>query len=272
MPYDAKTELDRVRKYYANDSLQKRFSALVTGESGSGKTFLLSTARFPIHIDSFDAGGSKSLRKWIERGDVIADTQWEREDPYDPKVFGEWMRTVDIRMQTGYFNMFGTYALDSASSWGDAVMNYQLGKVQKAGEAPKWNRDYTPQKTLMINYLKKLMNLPCDFILTGHLRQLEETIGQTKDGTDIKRVYYRFFTTGQAMVTIPMQFDELYVLTGHETSSGLKRELLVESQGKYIARSRLKGSNMLSDKEDPDIKKILKKVGIECTDKPKLNL
>ena len=272
MAYDAKTELRRVRDYYANDSLQKRFSALVTGESGSGKTFLISTARFPVHIDSFDAGGSKSVRKWIDSGDIIADTQWEREDPYDPKVFGEWMKAIDIRLRTGYFDMFGTYVLDSASSWGDAVMNYQLGKASHAGEAPKWNRDYTPQKTFMINYIKKLMNLPCDFILTGHLKTLEEVVGTTKDGNEIKKVSYRFFTTGQAMVTIPMQFDELYVLRGIETSSGIKRELMIDSQGKYIARSRLKGDGRLNDVEEPNIKKLLKKLGLAWEDKPKLEL
>jgi hypothetical protein len=272
MPYDAKAELKRVREYYTQDNLQKRFSALVTGESGSGKTFLLSTARFPVHIDSFDAGGTKCLRRWIESGDIIADTQWEREDPYDPKVFGEWMKTVDIRLRTGYFNMFGTYALDSASAFGDAVMNHQLGKSDKAGEAPKWNRDYTPQKTWMINYIKKLMNLPCDFILTGHLRQMEEVLGQTKEGSDIKRVYYRFFTTGQAMVTIPMQFDELYVLRGVESSSGVKRELLIDAQGKYIARSRLKADGKLNDVEEPNVKKLLKKISLPWEDKPKLEL
>jgi len=270
MPYDAKTELERVRNYYKSDSLQKRFSALVTGESGSGKTFLLSTARFPIHIDSFDPGGTKCLRKWIESGDIIADTQWEREDPYDPKVFGEWMKAVDIRMKTGYFDMFGTYALDSASSWGDAVMNYQLGKADHAGGAPKWNRDYTPQKTFMINYVKKLMNLSCDFIFLGHLKMLEEVVGQTKEGSDLKKVSYRFFTTGQAMVTIPMQFDELYVLKGEETSSGIRRELLIDSQGKYIARSRLKADGKLNDKEEPNIKKLLKKLNLSFEDKPKL--
>ena len=270
--YDSKTELQRVRDYYASDRLQQRFSALVTGQSGSGKTFLCSTARFPIHIDSFDPGGTKSVRKWINSGDIIADTQWEREDPYDPKVFGEWMKTVDIRLRTGYFDMFGTYVLDSASTWGDAVMNYQLGKADKAGEAPKWNRDYTPQKTLMINYIKKLMNLPCDFILTGHLRTMEETIGQTKDGETLKKVSYRFFTTGQAMVTIPLQFDELYVLQGIETSSGFRHELLIESQDKYVARSRLKGDGQLNAREDANIKKLLKKIGLPWEDKPKLEV
>jgi hypothetical protein len=72
------------------------------------------------------------------------------------------------------------------------------------------------------------------------------------------------------MVTIPMQFDELYVIQGTETSSGIKRELLIDSQGKYVARSRLKGDGQLSDKEEPNIKKILKKIGLPNEDKPKL--
>ena len=76
MAYDAKAELARVKKYYDQDPLQKRFSAIISGDSGSGKTYLLRTARFPVHIDSFDPGGTKCLEPWIKKGDIIADTQW----------------------------------------------------------------------------------------------------------------------------------------------------------------------------------------------------
>ena len=272
MPYDFKDEVKRVKDYYNSDPLQQRFSALVTGPSGSGKTFMLRTGRFPVHVDSFDPGGTKCLKKWIDAGHIIADTQWESEDPYDPKRFGEWMAAVDLRLKIGYFDHFGTYALDSASTWGDAVMNYQLEKVGKAGEAPKWNRDYTPQKTFMINYIKKLMKLKCDFIMTGHLEEKEETIGQTKGGEAIKRYFYRFMTTGKATVTIPLQFDELYVIEGEDSSTGVKRKLITESQGKYYARSRLKGDGVLSHVEEPDIKKLLKKVGLDWDDKPRLEV
>lgn len=272
MAYDAMSELKRVTDYYNNDKLQKRFSALITGESGSGKTYLVRTCRLPIHIDSFDPGGTKCLMKDIRStdnptGQIIADTTFEKEDPYHPTKFAEWMRTVDIRLRSNYFDMFGTYVLDSASTWGDAAMNYQLGKVDKAGDAPKWNRDYSPQKALMINYIKKLMNLPCDFIFLGHLKMIEEVVGMTKEGTELKKVKYRFLTTGQATVTIPLQFDELYVLTSKDTSSGLKREMLIDSQGTYIARSRLKGGGKLNSVEEPDIKKLLKKVGLDWKDK-----
>ena len=270
MPYDKLSELARVRKYYSGDPRQKRFSALVTGETGSGKTFMLRTARKPVHIDSFDPGGSKCLAPWIKKGDVIVDSSWEAEDPFAPDKFAEWMKSVDIRIQTGYFDMFGTYVIDSASTWGDAVMNYQLNLKGRAGESPKWSHDYVPQKNYMINYIKKLMNLSCDFILTGHLRDIEETIGHNKAGEPIKRTKYRFLTTGQAVVTIPLQFDELYVIVGESSSSGVKRSMLIDSQGTYIARSRLKSDGKLEATEDPDIRKILKKIGLTWEDKTRL--
>jgi hypothetical protein len=270
MPLDIKVEINKIKAHYESDPLQQRFSALVTGESGSGKTFLCRTARRPIHIDSFDPGGTKCIRDLIARGHAVADTRWEAEDPFIPSQFGEWMRTVDERIKSGYFEHFGTYVLDSASSWGDSVMNYQLKGANRAGEAPKFTKDYTPQKVWMINYIKKLMTIPCDFILTGHLKMIEETVGKTKDGDEIKRIKYRFLTTGQAMVTIPMQFDELYVIVGKETSSGIVRKLLTDAQGTYMARSRLRADGKLDAEEEPDIKKMLKKIGIKWEDKPKL--
>jgi len=270
--YDYKKELQRVKDYYAGDPLQKRFSALVTSESGAGKTFMLRTARFPIHIDSFDPGGTKCLRPWIESGDVIADTQWENEDPFSPKVFAEWAKTVDIRVRTGYFDHFGTYALDSLSTFGDAVMNDQLMAAGRAGEVPQMRRDYNPQKTNIVNRIKKLMTLKCDFFLMGHLRTEETVIGETKGGESIKSKQFRLNVTGNAVVTIPLLFDELWVLVGKETSSGIDRKILTDAQGQYIARSRLKSNGKLDSKEDPDIKKILKKVGLDWEDKAKLDV
>src|SRR4030042_964756 len=97
MAYDAQQELQKVRDYYKGDPLQKRFSALITGETNAGKTYILRTARKPIHIDSFDPGGTKCLRDLIVSGDVVADTRWEDDDPYSPKAFAEWMKATDLR-------------------------------------------------------------------------------------------------------------------------------------------------------------------------------
>ena len=274
MPYDYTNELKKVRDYYEGDPLQKRFSALVTGETNTGKTFLLHTARKPIHIDSFDPGGTKCLRSLIKKGDIIADTSWENEDPFDPTVFAKWMKSVDIRMRIGYFDKFGTYCLDSATTWGKAVMNYQLASANRAGGVPRHRYDYNPQKVLMSNYINKLMRISCDFILTGHLREIEEVIRiDSNTGIVTKDIKYRFYTTGDAVVTLPLLFDELYVIVGKD---GLgrepKREMLIDSLGKYIARSRLKEKGLLEAVEPPNIKKILKKAGFSWEGKPRLEL
>jgi hypothetical protein len=271
MAYDAAAELNRVREFYKGDKLQKRFSALVTGETNAGKTFLLHTARRPVHIDSFDPGGTKGLRDLIASGDVIADTRYENDDPFDPKAYADWKKATDIRFQIGYYNQFGTYCLDSATTFGIAVMNYGLANKGRAGEAAQMRVDYQPQKTEMTNYFRKLMNLPCDFILTGHLREMRKVLSvDTKTGVVREEVKFRFYTTGQAVVTIPLLFDEIYVITGKPGPNGPRREMLIDSLGEYIARSRLKSKGLLNSIEPPDIKALLKKSGFEYGDKPKL--
>ena len=274
MPYDRKSELERVKKYYEGDPLQKRFSALITGETNAGKTFLLRTARMPVHIDSFDPGGTKCLREWIDKGDIVADTKWEDEDPYNPDKFAAWMKDTDVRFEIDYYSQFGTYCLDSATTFGEAVMGYGLAGRGAAGEVPQMRRDYNPQKVYMTNYIKKLMRLPCDFILTGHLREIRKLLHiDTKTGISREDIKYRFYTTGQAVVTIPLLFDEIYVLTGDDSRGATpKRKLLIDSLGTYIARSRLKGNGKLDCIEPPDIKALLKKAGITWEDKPKLEI
>jgi hypothetical protein len=259
-------ELARVKSFYAQDSLQKRFSALICGESGSGKTYLLRSCRRPIHIDSFDPGGTKCLRKWIESGDIVADTQWEGEDPLSPDRFAKWKKAVDYRLQTGYFKHFGTYALDTATTWAASAMYGQTD-----GNVPDWGKDYVPVKHEMTIYLTKLMSIPCDFILLGHLDKKEKVISvDVKKGIRRTEDTYRFLTIGKAVITMPLLFDEVYVLRTDEGPNGLERYLLTEAQGEFQARSRLKGSGVLSVKEPADIKAILKKVGMSDEDKPRL--
>ena len=271
MPYDAAAELKRVKTYYAGDPLQKRFSALICGETNAGKTYLLRTARRPVHIDSFDPGGTKCLRDLIASGDVVADTRYEDDDPFDPKAYADWKRATDIRFQIGYYNQFGTYCLDSATTFGIAVMNYVLSGKGAAGESPQMRRDYVPQKNEMTNYFRKLMNLPCDFILTGHLREIRKVLSvDSKTGIVREEVKFRFYTTGQAVITIPLLFDEIYVVTGKNDRDGVKREMLIDSLGDYVARSRLKSKGLLNAIEPPDLKALLKKAGFDAQDKPRL--
>jgi hypothetical protein len=138
---------------------------------------------------------------------------------------------------------------------------------------PQSRVDYHPQKNEMTNYFRKLMNLPCDFILTGHLREIKKLLSIDKStGVVREEIKFRFYTTGQAVVTIPLLFDEIYVLTGKNDREGVKREMLIDSLGEYIARSRLKSKGLLSAIEPPDLKALLRKAGFDPQDKPRLSL
>jgi len=272
MAYDPKKELKRVTDYYNQDPLQNRFSAIVSGDTGAGKSYLLRSCRFPIHIDSFDPGGTKPLRDLIRsesnpNGQIVADTRWENEDPFDPTAYKLWERETEVRLRTNYFDMFGTYCLDSLSTFGDAIMNYVLKGAGREGEVPMHRRDYNPQKTHVVNKIKRLMGLKCDFLIMAHLRELEDSKVDSK-GNILKTYRYRLNITGNAVVTVPLLFDELYVLKGK--GSPVKRELITDAQGTYIARSRLNNLGKIKSMVDPDIKKLLKSAGLKWEDKPKL--
>ena len=60
MSLDIKKEAEALRTLYASTASQQKRNFLLLGDSGSGKTQCASTAPRPIHIFSFDPGGTKT--------------------------------------------------------------------------------------------------------------------------------------------------------------------------------------------------------------------
>lgn len=263
MALDIKAEAERLRTMYLEDPRQQSFNALLLGEMGAGKTFILRTARRPIHIDLFDPGGAKCLQDLIRTGDVVIG-DYTNEDPKKPNQFSNWKRDFEERERSGYFAQFGTYCIDSATTFSETIMNSVLKAAGIAGKAPRFTHDYIPVKVELKNWLWRAFQLPCDFILTGHLA-IQKDI--TDDGKET--IKFRFMTTGQGMVTIPLLFDEVYIAVTKESSKGLSYHLLTKSTGAHLARTRI-GGDKFATLEEPDIKALLKKAGYPCEDKPRL--
>ena len=255
-------EARSIQESYQNDPRAGSFNMLLLGESGSGKTFMMRTARKPVHIDSFDPGGSKGLRDYISKGEIIVDNRFEGEDPLRPTAFAEWKAQFDKRQRMGYFDHLGTYVLDSSTTWSDAIMNNVLKAAGIAGQAPRFTHDYVPQKIEIRNWIKRMLDLPCDFILTGHLEP-------TKDEVD-GMVRLRYMTTGKGAQTIPLMFDEMWVMDPKKVADGVKYRVLTRSTGTFLARSRLAKEGLIAQYEDPNISAILKKAGFEWKEKPLL--
>jgi len=259
MPIDAKVEAEKLRKMYKAAPKQGLTSILMTGESGTGKTFSLKNAPFPVHIDSFDPTGTKSVRDYIEKGFIIPDIRFEEEDPFNPSAFELWTKEFEARRVGKYFNSVGTYVLDSATTWTSAIMNYVQGKRKAAGTVPLWEKDYHPQKVLIETWLQKCMNLPCHFILTAHLEPQKDTKGAI--------VSRRFLMTGKSAIKIPLLFDEIWVADKKETSKGWEYFFHIESGGMLLARSRLAGTGKLASNEPNNLRAIFKKAGLNYADK-----
>lgn len=269
---DIKAEALKLQQQYIEDPKQNSFNLLLLGESGSGKTTLCSTARYPIHIDSFDPGGTKAMMDLVKLGKVVVDSRWESEDPTKaaiPKTSGApgfeyaypaWKKEFERRVRSGYFEHFGTYVLDSATTWSMAIMNWILDAAGIVGQAPRFTKDYGPQKIEIQNMVKKMLDLPCDFILTGHLESDKDEISG--------RIRYKFMTTGKAEVIIPLQFDEIWTMIAEQ--KGLKDveyRVLTAKNGAYPGATRI-GKGKFDTFETPDIHALLKKAGRSATDKP----
>uniref|UniRef100_A0A6H1ZPR0 Putative ATPase domain containing protein n=1 Tax=viral metagenome TaxID=1070528 RepID=A0A6H1ZPR0_9ZZZZ len=262
MPIDAKVEAEKLRNLYNDDPRQDLASILMTGESGKGKTFSLRTAPFPVHIDSFDPRGTKSVRDLIDKGDVIADVRFENDDPFNPHAFKLWTKEFEARRVGKYFESIGTYCLDSASTYTEAVMNFIQKNRKAEGTVPLWEKDYHPQKVELRKWISKITSLPCHVIVTGHLEPQKD-----KEGNIIGR---RFLMTGKGAIVVPLLFDEIWVLENKETSKGLDYYTILQSTGMFLARSRLAGTGSLGEKEPTNLRNIFKKAGLNYEDKPKL--
>jgi hypothetical protein len=261
---DIKKEVQELKKLYDERPRKGNFTALLLGESGSGKTWVTRTARLPIHYDMFDPGGDTNLDDLIANGKAIVDMRWTEENPKKPSVFKDWEKVTEERFKSGYFNQFGTIVLDSATTWSEAIMNQVLKDAGIPGDAPRWAHDYVPQKVKITNWIKRFMSEPisCDFFLTGHLEGIKDEV--------TGRMSYRFMTTGKAQVTIPLLFDEIYVLDPKGGQKDVEYRILTKATGTHLARSRMAKEGYLNTYEEANIKQLLKKCKRTITDKPLL--
>jgi hypothetical protein len=258
---EIKKKVQEIKELYNNDSGQDSFNLLLLGESGTGKSFILRTARKPVHIDSFDPGGTKCLRPEIAKGDIIADTRWENDDPFKPSVWRDWVKETQSRMKDGYFNHLGTYVIDSSTKWADAIMNNILMKAGIPGEPPRFTKDYNPQKVQILNWVKYMLRVPCDFIMTGHLEAHKDEVSGA--------ITYRYMSTGKAVALIPLEFDEIWVTDTKPRASGPEYLLITAHTNRHLASSRI-GRGCFEPFEKPDIKYLLEKAKLPTQDKPKL--
>jgi len=263
MALDIIAEVAKLKEMYKLKVGTGRFDGIVYGDKGSGKSSIYKTARKPVFVDSFDPGGTTVLRDEIEKGTIVVDNRWEREDPLHPTAFAEWDKEFHRRKRDGFFDAFATYGIDSFTTLSIAAMNEVLRKRGRAGGVPSTGagdeNDYVLQMLYLENALAGVFSLPCDLIITAHPEaDKDDTTG---------RIFVGPMITGKAKIRIPLLFSELYYAKAEATKDGVTYSLLTKLTGTFKASSRLSNKGQLEMYEEPNIKKILKKCGLPDTDK-----
>lgn len=263
MPIDIRKEAEEIRSMYKDAKTSKYFRALIFGDTGTGKTFLVQTCPKPIHIDSFDVGGTTTIRRQIEEGWIMADTRFEDEDPQAPRAIVLYEKELDRRIQGGYFESIGTYVLDSLTTHGDAAMNYILAKHGRKDGIPQSGKgsdnDYVKQQKVIEPMLRKILNLPCHVLLIAHPDMREN------EDTRVKSIGPKVY--GQLATKLPLLLSEIYCAQAKEVRDGIQYSLLTRQTGYWRCRSRLAALGKIEMYEEPNIKKILEKADFDNSDK-----
>lgn len=262
---DINIEIAKLRETYSKKNYGSEFKLLGYGNKGSGKTTLIATGRRPIFIDSFDKGGTLSIKEAIDAGWIIADVRWEEDDPLQPTAYTEWNRVFQERRRAKFFDQFGTYAMDSFTMFSQVALNQVLKKAGRAGGIPQTGKgvdnDYIVQMLYIETAMAQILSLPCDVILTCH-PDIE------KDEESGRIISVGPLITGKAKQRIPLAFSEMYYLKTDPKTDGIIYSMLTRLTNVYKASTRLGRGGRFDMYEKPDIKALLKKAGLPFEDKP----
>lgn len=263
-----KKQAEEIKKMYESDPRTKTFNALIYGSLKTGKTSLLRTCPKPVLVHSFDPSGTLVLRDLIDKGEILADTRFEHEDPFKPTACKLWEENFNLLYRKGFFDHVGTFALDSMTTWASIIMNEVIRRAAKTkknrevGGAPQ-QQDWLLQMSFIENYIRKFLSLPCHCVLLGHADQPKNEEGANTGDLSI-------MITGKLRERIPALFSEIYYLRIKDYKAGT-RELLTQAVYGIQAGSRLGFGGKLEKTEPPDIKKIMTKCGLDTSDKPLFN-
>ena len=263
-------EIEQQYKEMMGDSTA--ISILLMGIFGSGKTRCACTGRLPILVDLFDPKGGvifetdPYLSKLRKEKKLIVRPFW-MENSQNPTEYMRWEKQWMADCKSGFFSLFGTYVIDSGTTWMEAMSNYisktKGRKYTLGGREITGNlsiEDYIPMYNMIMDAIKMTSSHGCDFIYTAHLLTIEDEV--TQKITAILDIYKRLKSK------VPKLFSEKYVMSKKETSGSPKHELIIHSTGKFEASSQLMARGGINDIVEPDLKALLKKAGLPVEDKP----
>jgi len=251
-------EVAKLRELYNSGTSMSNFSCLILGHYGSGKTTFIGTGRKPVLIDSFDPRGTLVLSKQIAAGDVIVRPFWN-ENSRHPTEYNRWEKVWEHDISTKFLENFGTYAIDSFTTFLQAMTNEVALRNKRNNNLPAI-QDYQIIYNNVRDIVKMTSVQKVDLVVTGHLVNIQDELtGEITAELD---------TYKGLKNQVPLLFTEKLILLVRTKQGANERVLLTQDLGRYRASTQLGAGGVFDKEEKPDLKHLLKKVGLDSNDKP----
>lgn len=230
-----------------------KLKVLIYGESGSGKTYTLSTAPKPLYILDLDNG--------VE---TLAGVPGITYDIFDHTSLGLPANAAWKRHATKLINNvkakirelikhceYASVALDSSTQFGDWLGYHLIGLNNRWNQDPMLRiQDYGTIAEEMADLFMMMLQIDANIFITGHGRVvMDEEKGN---------ILHLPLMTGQKFPQkVPMYFDEMYRTVVKVKPGTNRNEYLLQTQNdsKWSAKTRLNRYNEDTGKLEPILDK-----------------
>lgn len=199
---------------------------LALGDTGSGKTTQFLTLPGKKFMYLFDPNAILSLQGHdVDYEEFLPDSlnlsvksltkgKGDSSTSHQNKVYMEWEKDFDNKIQSGFFDQYSAIGLDSATTFLDLIMDRVLTINGRAGQWPQQD-DYGPQMITFINVCRSLMALDKIIYMTGHVEIKKDELQQ--------RIFRKPMMTGRLTTKIPLLFSDVFFFEAENDGRGAVR-------------------------------------------------
>lgn len=203
-----------------------RYKVISIGEIGSGKTSQFRTLPGKKFAYLFDPNAATALAgSDVDYVEFIADKddidlavkllkkEGERmigdkpRKKIEAKTYVEWEDDFEERIDSGFFDEYDWIMFDSATTFGDIIMDRVLQIAGRLGKHPE-QPDWTSQMTTMRNVFRQALSLDCSIYLTCHSEVVKDDV--------TGKLQYQIMMTGKNRIRIPLMFSDIFYLEGDD--------------------------------------------------------
>ena len=245
------------QKAQTNYDAKRKFTCLTFGPSSSGKSFAIKTLPAPIHVFSFDPGGSEPLYNEIQNGRITVD-RFEELSYKDPQCLRNFEKAYTEEKAMGLFDYVNCVVLDSLTMYLQACMYHVLKERKKVGEQPG-KLEWGMSNTMIMKMINELMTLPCHLVLIAH----EDIKEDEKRGLLTRTIV----ANKGVQLIVPALFTEIYYQKSDFKKGERINTFTTVPIDELISRTKIGGGALLEAKEPADYSVFMKKLGFDVADK-----